>query len=70
MIKFLKKVIKPLDIWCPICYYILVRRKEVRDVSKKSKSKKKKDSYKSIAIQAIIDLIIGILLLILDKLIG
>lgn len=42
----------------------------MRDVSKKSKSKKKKDSYKSIAIQAIIDLIIGILLLILDKLIG
>ena len=51
-------------------HMLLYTCKEVRDVSKKSKSKKKKDSYKSIAIQAIIDLIIGILLLILDKLIG
>lgn len=51
-------------------HMILYTCKEVREVSKKSKSKKKKDSYKSIAIQAVIDLIIGILLLIIDKLIG
>ena len=34
----------------------------------KKKRNKKKDSYKSIALQALIDLIIGILLLILDHL--
>lgn len=33
------------------------------------KKKKKKDSYRKIAIQAIVDLIIGILLLIIDHLI-
>lgn len=33
------------------------------------KKKKKKDSYRKMALQAIIDLIIGILLLIIDHLI-
>lgn len=50
-------------------HMIIYNCKEVIQV-KKSKSKKKKDSYKSIALQAIIDLIIGILLLLLEKLIG
>ena len=47
---------------------ILYNCKEVIQVSKKSK--KKKDSFKSIAVQASIDLIIGILLLIIEKIIG
>lgn len=34
------------------------------------KRKKKKDSYRKIATQAIVDLIIGILLLLIEKLIG
>ncbi len=38
-------------------------------MSKKAKDKKKKKSNKSIALQALIDFIIGLLLLLIDKLI-
>lgn len=70
--KFSEKVSKSIDIWCTIYYNTIIGgEKQMSNRNRrKPKMKKSEIDIKSWLLGAITDLIIGIILLILDKLLN